>query len=172
MTSQTSKVHFSQEWYLAAMQTCLQRCHYTHDSLPALQHPPGAPVSLRWGNPFEACCACADIYGPSETLIGDYLEERGDAPPPVQVLTKFCCFGGDMRSVSADSVREVHKHAYSSSESYTKSGSHVTAAGSAGHVCFAYCSPQYYAYASHGPCMWYKSSTGSAELLASLPLRL
>ena len=57
--------------------------------------------------PSQACCACADIYGPSESLIGDYLEERGDAQPPVQVLTKFCCFGGDMRSVSADSVREV-----------------------------------------------------------------
>lgn len=64
-------------------------------------------------SPFQACCACADIYGPSETLIGDYLEERGDASPPVQVLTKFCCFGGDMRSVSADSVREVHSQSLS-----------------------------------------------------------
>jgi len=46
----------------------------------------------------------ADIYGPSETLIGDFLERRDAAEPPVQVLTKFCCFGDDMRSVSGPSL--------------------------------------------------------------------
>jgi len=55
----------------------------------------------------------ADIYGPSETLIGDFLERRDAAEPPVQVLTKFCCFGDDMRSVSADSVREVRARSHS-----------------------------------------------------------
>ncbi len=54
----------------------------------------------------------ADIYGPSETLIGDFLERRDAAEPPVQVLTKFCCFGDDMRSVSADSVREVRARSH------------------------------------------------------------
>ncbi|KAK9821998.1 hypothetical protein WJX81_006467 [Elliptochloris bilobata] len=49
----------------------------------------------------------ADIYGPSESLIGDYLERKGRGEPAVQVLTKFCCFGGDMRSVSAKSVRQA-----------------------------------------------------------------
>lgn len=39
----------------------------------------------------------ADIYGPSESLIGRYLASRGGSEG-VQVLTKFCCFGAAMRS--------------------------------------------------------------------------
>ena len=69
-------------------------------------------LSVRLPVPCQACCAVADIYGPSESLIGDYLEERGSAQPPVQVMTKFCCFGGDMQRVNADTVREVHWQAY------------------------------------------------------------
>eukprot|EP00191_Tetraselmis_sp_GSL018_P004856 CAMPEP_0177606280 /NCGR_PEP_ID=MMETSP0419_2-20121207/17213_1 /TAXON_ID=582737 /ORGANISM="Tetraselmis sp., Strain GSL018" /LENGTH=402 /DNA_ID=CAMNT_0019100611 /DNA_START=23 /DNA_END=1228 /DNA_ORIENTATION=+ len=38
----------------------------------------------------------ADIYGPSEALIGKYLRSKDAGSPPSQVLTKFCCFGGDM----------------------------------------------------------------------------
>ena len=39
---------------------------------------------------------CADIYGPSEGLIGRYLQSSPSAAD-VQVLTKFCCFGRDMQ---------------------------------------------------------------------------
>lgn len=37
-----------------------------------------------------------DIYGPSEGLIGRYLQSSPSAAN-VQVLTKFCCFGRDMQ---------------------------------------------------------------------------
>jgi hypothetical protein len=37
----------------------------------------------------------ADIYGPSEALIGRYLA-NAPSPSAVQVLTKFCCFGRDL----------------------------------------------------------------------------
>lgn len=39
----------------------------------------------------------ADIYGPSETLIGKYLTAHPEARATSQVLTKFCCFGDSMR---------------------------------------------------------------------------
>jgi diketogulonate reductase-like aldo/keto reductase len=39
----------------------------------------------------------ADIYGPSESLIGHYLKHHPAEKPHVQVLTKFCCFGDMMR---------------------------------------------------------------------------
>lgn len=50
---------------------------------------------------------CADIYGPSESIIGQYLQGSGDRDK-VQVLTKFCCFGRAMQSASSASfVRQV-----------------------------------------------------------------
>lgn len=49
---------------------------------------------------------CADIYGPSESIIGEYLRESGERKD-VQVLTKFCCFGSDMQS--ADSTKFVRR---------------------------------------------------------------
>lgn len=51
----------------------------------------------------------ADIYGPSEKLIGNFLstcspEERQNC----HVLTKFCCFGDSMRQArNKDFVRKV-----------------------------------------------------------------
>lgn len=39
----------------------------------------------------------ADIYGPSEQLIGRYLVSSNEARSKCQVLTKFCCFGDSMR---------------------------------------------------------------------------
>ena len=38
----------------------------------------------------------ADIYGPSEGIIGKYLQSTPGARSSVQVLTKFCCFGQSM----------------------------------------------------------------------------
>eukprot|EP00884_Botryococcus_braunii_P017314 jgi/Botrbrau1/4266/Bobra.0390s0006.1 len=38
----------------------------------------------------------ADHYGPSEDIIGEFLQRRGGRQG-VQVLTKFCCFDGMMR---------------------------------------------------------------------------
>ncbi len=49
---------------------------------------------------------CADIYGPSESIIGEYLRASGEKKN-VQVLTKFCCFGKDMQS--ADSAKFVRR---------------------------------------------------------------
>lgn len=46
------------------------------------------------------CPAAADIYGPSEKLIGQYLEAHPAERPQVQVLTKFCCFGDNMRKAA------------------------------------------------------------------------
>lgn len=45
----------------------------------------------------------ADIYGPSEELIGKYLDGRGGSEG-VQVFTKFCCFGADMDLVTQKMV--------------------------------------------------------------------
>jgi aryl-alcohol dehydrogenase-like predicted oxidoreductase len=44
----------------------------------------------------------ADIYGPSEGLIGKYLAAttKSSSAPPVTVLTKFCCFGDSMRKAA------------------------------------------------------------------------
>jgi len=39
----------------------------------------------------------ADIYGPSEKLIGQYFVEYPESRAKCQVLTKFCCFGDSMR---------------------------------------------------------------------------
>jgi hypothetical protein len=50
---------------------------------------------------------CTDIYGPSESIIGEYLRESGNRAN-VQVLTKFCCFGRDMQTAdSASFVKRV-----------------------------------------------------------------
>ena len=42
----------------------------------------------------------ADIYGPSESLIGKYLASSPGARANCQVLTKFCCFGDSMRQAA------------------------------------------------------------------------
>ena len=47
----------------------------------------------------------ADIYGPSEELIGKYLNSRGGSDG-VQVFTKFCCFGADMNFVTDKMVEK------------------------------------------------------------------
>ena len=48
----------------------------------------------------------ADIYGPSESLIGDFIRRRGGADG-LQILTKSCKFGSDMVNVSKKSVAQV-----------------------------------------------------------------
>ncbi|GAQ82385.1 oxidoreductase [Klebsormidium nitens] len=47
----------------------------------------------------------ADIYGPSESLIGDYLRKTKDRPP-VQVFTKCCFFGSSQQNVSLQAVEQ------------------------------------------------------------------
>jgi aryl-alcohol dehydrogenase-like predicted oxidoreductase len=43
----------------------------------------------------------ADIYGPSERIIGEYLSSlTPEARSKCQVLTKFCCFGDSMRQAN------------------------------------------------------------------------
>lgn len=43
----------------------------------------------------------ADIYGPSERIIGEYLSSLSpEASSKCQVLTKFCCFGDSMRQAN------------------------------------------------------------------------
>lgn len=50
----------------------------------------------------------ADIYGPSEKLIGQFLAGHPDARKKTQVLTKFCCFGDSMRQARrAEFVKQV-----------------------------------------------------------------
>lgn len=46
----------------------------------------------------------ADIYGPSESLIGDYIRQRPQGRNGLQLLTKCCKFGGDMLAVSPKSI--------------------------------------------------------------------
>jgi aryl-alcohol dehydrogenase-like predicted oxidoreductase len=48
----------------------------------------------------------ADIYGPSEALIGAYVRRRGGSEG-LQLLTKSCKFGNDMLTVSQRSISEV-----------------------------------------------------------------
>ena len=45
----------------------------------------------------------ADIYGPSEELIGKYLDSRGGSDG-VQVFTKLCYFGSDMNFITDKQV--------------------------------------------------------------------
>jgi aryl-alcohol dehydrogenase-like predicted oxidoreductase len=49
----------------------------------------------------------ADIYGPSEGIIGDYIRSRPQGAEGLQILTKCCKFGNDMLTVSQDSVSQV-----------------------------------------------------------------
>jgi len=43
----------------------------------------------------------ADIYGPSERIIGEYLSSLSpEARSKCQILTKFCCFGDSMRQAN------------------------------------------------------------------------
>ena len=52
-----------------------------------------SPCGMQVMQPSTLCSA--DIYGPSEGLIGRYLHSTPD-PGALQVLTKFCCFGRDL----------------------------------------------------------------------------
>ena len=52
----------------------------------------------------------ADIYGPSEKLIGDFVRQRGGADG-LQILTKSCKFGQDLRNVSQKAMSQVHTRA-------------------------------------------------------------
>jgi hypothetical protein len=47
----------------------------------------------------------ADIYGPSEALVGRFLRLYPERAASAQVLTKISFFGEDLRHVSADLVR-------------------------------------------------------------------
>lgn len=49
----------------------------------------------------------ADIYGPSEKLIGEYLRRRPEGKEGLQVLTKFCRFGNDQVTVNQKAVTSV-----------------------------------------------------------------
>lgn len=42
----------------------------------------------------------ADIYGPSQELIGQFIEKFPEEGKNCQVLTKFCCFGTAMRQAA------------------------------------------------------------------------
>ena len=55
----------------------------------------------------ERLCALADIYGPSEGIIGEYLRSYPGARDGVQILTKFCCFGQSMDF--ADNAKYVRR---------------------------------------------------------------
>ena len=52
----------------------------------------------------------ADIYGPSEKLIGDYIRGRPQGREGLELLTKFCRFGNDQVTVSQKSVTSVRAH--------------------------------------------------------------
>ena len=52
----------------------------------------------------------ADIYGPSEGLIGDYLRRRPRGAEGLQILTKCCKFGSDMTTISQQSVSQARPH--------------------------------------------------------------
>ena len=46
----------------------------------------------------------ADIYGPSQELIGEYIKQRRNGSEGLQVLTKFCCFGPEMQNMTSKFV--------------------------------------------------------------------
>ena len=46
----------------------------------------------------------ADIYGPSQELIGEFIKQRGNGSEGLQVLTKFCCFGPEMQNMTSKFV--------------------------------------------------------------------
>lgn len=52
----------------------------------------------------------ADIYGPSEKLIGEYIRSRPEGKEGLQVLTKFCKFGNEQVSISQSAVTSVCWH--------------------------------------------------------------
>lgn len=49
----------------------------------------------------------ADIYGPSEKLIGDFIRGRPQGRTGVEVLTKFCKFGNEQITISQKNVSAV-----------------------------------------------------------------
>ena len=49
----------------------------------------------------------ADIYGPSEGLIGEYIRSRPEGVEGLQILTKCCKFGGELQTVSQSSISQV-----------------------------------------------------------------
>ena len=49
----------------------------------------------------------ADIYGPSEKLIGEYIKSRPQGKEGLQILTKFCKFGSEQVSINQKLVTAV-----------------------------------------------------------------
>jgi aryl-alcohol dehydrogenase-like predicted oxidoreductase len=49
----------------------------------------------------------ADIYGPSEKLIGEFIRRRPEGKEGLQILTKFCKFGNDQISINQKAVTSV-----------------------------------------------------------------
>eukprot|EP00892_Ulva_mutabilis_P011889 jgi/Ulvmu1/9072/UM005_0167.1 len=48
----------------------------------------------------------ADIYGPSEKLIGDYIRSRPQGREGLEILTKFCKFGNEQITINQKSVTQ------------------------------------------------------------------
>jgi aryl-alcohol dehydrogenase-like predicted oxidoreductase len=48
----------------------------------------------------------ADIYGPSESLIGEYISRRRSGREGLQILTKCCKFGSEQFTVSGKSISQ------------------------------------------------------------------
>lgn len=66
---------------------------------PTPPHPTRAPLT------GITTIDTADIYGPSEALVGRFLRLCPERAASAQVLTKISFFGEDLRHVSADLVR-------------------------------------------------------------------
>lgn len=62
----------------------------------------------------------ADIYGPSEGLIGEFRKRYPSLASSTQVLTKLCCFGGMMRDAGRDTKTFVRSRIQKSSERLKK----------------------------------------------------
>jgi len=58
----------------------------------------------------------ADIYGPSESLIGEFRKTYPSLADSTQVLTKLCCFGGMMADARRDTRTFVRSRIQKSSE--------------------------------------------------------
>ena len=58
----------------------------------------------------------ADIYGPSENLIGEFRRTYPELAASTQVLTKLCCFGGMMVDARRDAGTFVRSRIRKSSE--------------------------------------------------------
>lgn len=54
----------------------------------------------------------ADIYGPSERLIGDYIRGRPQGREGLEILTKFCKFGNEQVTISQKNVTAVTRSSH------------------------------------------------------------